>query len=172
MANAAPAWLWSARNISATRPNIARSRRRTGAVSCLMSAERLDRAARADAPSPASLGPPRDFKGYGRNPPDPKWPGGARIAVNINLNVEAGGEHCLLEGDDRSEDALNDIGLPAYQGARSPAVKSIFEYGPRSGCWRLMRIFKRFDVKISILGVVRALGAMSGTDASLRRRRP
>jgi len=104
-----------------------------------------------------NLGPRRDFCGYGPNPPDPKWPGGARIAININLNVEAGGEHCLLEGDTRSEDALNDIGLPSYHGARSLGVESIFEYGPRSGCWRLLGIFKRFDVKISILGVVRAL---------------
>lgn len=103
------------------------------------------------------MGPARDFYGYGPNPPDPKWPGNARIAVNINLNLEAGGEHCLLEGDDRSEDALTDIGFPAYRGMRSPMVKSVFEYGPRSGSWRLLRIFKRFDVKISVLGVVRAL---------------
>jgi peptidoglycan/xylan/chitin deacetylase (PgdA/CDA1 family) len=124
------------------------------------SARRGTRSARPSKPgrrSPAAVGPPRDFKGYGRNPPDPRWPGGARIAVNINLNFEAGGEHCLLEGDDRSEDALNDIGLPAYHGVRSPVVESVFEYGPRSGCWRLLRIFKRFGMKISILGVVRAL---------------
>ena len=114
--------------------------------------------AKASIPrGPRDRGAPRDFYGYGANPPDPRWPGGARIAVNINLNVEAGGEHCLLEGDDRSEDALNDIGLAVVHGARSPVVESIFEYGPRSGCWRLMRIFKRFDIKISILGVVRAL---------------
>jgi allantoinase len=108
-------------------------------------------------PRRREIGSRRDFHGYGQNPPDPRWPGAARIAVNINLNVEAGGEHCLLEGDDRSEDALNDIGLPSYHGARSPAVESVFEYGPRSGCWRLLRIFKRFDLKVSILGVVRAL---------------
>ena len=102
-------------------------------------------------------GPPRDFRGYGGNPPDPKWPGGARIAVNINLNVEAGGEHCLLEGDGRSEDALNDIGLPSYVGARSLVTESVFEYGPRSGCRRLLQIFRRFGVKVSILGVVRPL---------------
>ena len=81
------------------------------------------------APSLPDRGQPRDFRGYGRNPPDPKWPGGARIAVNFNLNVEAGGEHCLLEGDGRSEDALNDIGLPSYSGVRSPVVESAFEYG-------------------------------------------
>ena len=89
-----------------------------------MSAKRLDRAsARGRRRSPGAAGPPRDFKGYGRNPPDPHWPGGARIAVNINLNFEAGGEHCLLEGDDRSEDTLNDIGFPAYHGVRSPIVE-------------------------------------------------
>ena len=48
----------------------------------------------------AAAGPPRDFRGYGAHPPHAQWPGGARIAVNVNLNVEAGGEHCLLEGDD------------------------------------------------------------------------
>jgi allantoinase len=101
--------------------------------------------------------PPRDFVGYGRHPPHPHWPGNARIAVNINLNFEGGGEHCLLEGDDRSEDALTDIGFPAYHGVRSPCVESVFEYGTRSGSWRLLRIFKRFGIKISVLGVVRAL---------------
>lgn len=39
---------------------------------------------------------------------------GKRIAININLNFEAGGERSLLEGDDRSEDVLNDIGFPSY----------------------------------------------------------
>ena len=85
----------------------------------------------------AAAGPPRDFRGYGAHPPHAQWPGGARIAVNINLNVEAGGEHCLLEGDARSEDMLTDIGFPAYAGVRSPMVESVFEYGPRVGCWRL-----------------------------------
>ena len=52
----------------------------------------------------------RDFIGYGADPPDPQWPGGARIAVNINLNFEGGGERSIPEGDAESEGALNDIG--------------------------------------------------------------
>ena len=112
--------------------------------------------ARSKAAKP-DLGPPRDFLGYGADPPHARWPSRARIAVNLNLNVEAGGEHSILEGDAHSEDLLNDIGFPAYRGKRSPMVESVFEYGPRVGCWRLLRIFKRFDMKISILGVVRAL---------------
>ena len=48
-------------------------------------------------------------------------------------------------------------GCRPTSGLAAPQSNSIFEYGPRSGCWRLMRIFKRFDIKISVLGVVRAL---------------
>ena len=64
----------------------------------------------------SDLGPPRNFVGYGRNPPHPRWPGDARIALNFNLNVEAGGERSILEGDARSENILTDIGYPSYEG--------------------------------------------------------
>lgn len=104
-----------------------------------------------------NLGPARDYYGYGPNPPHPHWPGDARIAVNFNLNFEAGGERSLLEGDNQSEDMLTDIGFPAYYGVRSPIVETAFEYGPRVGIWRLLRIFRQFGIRISILGVVRAL---------------
>jgi allantoinase len=103
------------------------------------------------------VGPPRDFVRYGRSPPQPGWPGDARIAVNFNLNVEAGGERSTLEGDSSSENILSDTGYGSYEGARSLMVESSFEYGPRVGCWRLIRIFKKFDVRISVLAVVRGL---------------
>lgn len=31
---------------------------------------------------------PRDLHGYGAVPPDPRWPGAARIAVQFVLNTE------------------------------------------------------------------------------------
>jgi peptidoglycan/xylan/chitin deacetylase (PgdA/CDA1 family) len=99
----------------------------------------------------------RDFRGYGRQPPHARWPGQARIAININLNFEAGGERSILEGDGVSENMLSDTGFPSYPGKRSPIVESAFEYGTRAGNWRVLRILKRFDVKVSVLGVVRAL---------------
>jgi peptidoglycan/xylan/chitin deacetylase (PgdA/CDA1 family) len=101
--------------------------------------------------------PARDFRGYGRQPPHAQWPGEARIAININLNFEAGGERSMLEGDGTSENMLTDTGFPAYPGRRSPIVESAFEYGPRAGVWRILRILKKFDVKVSVLGVVRSL---------------
>ena len=130
-----------------------KARRNTGRANPPRSSSRIS----MRATKSAEAGPPRDFRGYGAHPPDAAWPGGARIAVNLNLNVEAGGEHCVLEGDDASEAMLTDIGFPSYKNTRSPMVELVFEYGPRVGCWRLLRIFKRFDIKVSILGVVRGL---------------
>ena len=63
---------------------------------------------------------PRDLVGYGANPPDPEWPGGARLALEFALNYEAGGESCVLDGDAGSEDVLTDLhGYPAVSGQRS-----------------------------------------------------
>ena len=98
----------------------------------------------------------RDFIGYGAEPPDPRWPGGARIAVNINLNFEGGGERSIMEGDAVSEGALNDIGQPSLPGLRSPLTESVFEYGSRVGGWRLLRLFRRYGVKVCLLAVARA----------------
>jgi len=46
---------------------------------------------------------PRDFRGYGGNPPDPQWPGNARVAVSLVVNVKAGSELSLADGDERNE---------------------------------------------------------------------
>jgi allantoinase len=99
----------------------------------------------------------RDLVGYGATPPNPDWPGGALIAVNFNLNIEGGGEQTLLNGDAGSEGMLNDIGVAAQRGARVPLAESAFEYGSRRGAWRVLDVFDRFSVKMSILGVARAL---------------
>lgn len=99
----------------------------------------------------------RDFVGYGEFPPDPKWPAGAVIAVNFNLNVEGGGEASLANGDEVSEGMLNDIGVPTFSGRRVPLVESIFEYGSRRGVWRVLDAFREFFVNVSVLGVARAL---------------
>lgn len=99
----------------------------------------------------------RDFVGYGEHPPDPKWPGEARIAVNFNLNYEAGGESNIFDGDAGSESTLNDCGTSSKKGVRSPYVESAFEYGARVGVWRLLRIFKRFDMLISVFAVAKAI---------------
>lgn len=100
---------------------------------------------------------PRDFVGYGRNPPNPQWPGGARIAVQIALNYEAGGEHNILYGDAHSEGVLIDSPLGPVAGKRNAYSESTFEYGARVGTWRLLRIMRERGVKCSFLAVVQAI---------------
>ncbi len=86
---------------------------------------------------------PRDLRGYGQNPPDPQWPGGARLALSFVLNYEEGGERNVLDGDPESETYLAEMwGLPAYAGRRNLFVEDMFEYGSRTGFWRLMRLFE------------------------------
>ena len=99
----------------------------------------------------------RDLVGYGEFSPDPRWPGGALIAVNFNLNIEGGGEASLFNGDAVSEGMLNDIGVPTIRGRRVPLVESVFEYGSRRGAWRILDILRDFSVPASILAVARAL---------------
>jgi allantoinase len=99
----------------------------------------------------------RDLIGYGEFSPNPAWPGGAVIAVNFNLNVEGGGEATLANGDGVSEGMLNDIGVPTQADRRVPLVESAFEFGSRRGAWRVLDVFREFSIKVSVLGVARAL---------------
>ena len=62
---------------------------------------------------------PRDLVGYGRNLPDPKWPGDAKLAVQFVINFEEGGEHSILHGDRHSETALVEDPTPAFQNIRN-----------------------------------------------------
>jgi peptidoglycan/xylan/chitin deacetylase (PgdA/CDA1 family) len=98
----------------------------------------------------------RDYIGYGATPPDPQWPNGARLALNINVNFEGGGERSLMDGDATSEGMLTDIGQPGLPGLRSVIVESVFEYGSRVGAWRLLEVFRRFGMKVCLLAVARA----------------
>ncbi|MEL7150288.1 MAG: polysaccharide deacetylase family protein, partial [Pseudomonadota bacterium] len=99
---------------------------------------------------------PRDMTGYGATPPDPEWPGGARIAVQIVLNFEEGGENNILHGDAASEAFLSEIvGAAAWPGQRHWNMETIYEYGARSGFWRLHRMLKHLP--ITVYGVATAL---------------
>ncbi len=101
---------------------------------------------------------PRDMLGYGPTPPDPQWPGGARIAVQFVLNYEEGGENCLLHGDAASEAFLSDIpGAAPWPGQRHWNMESIYEYGARAGFWRLHRLFTGAGIPLTIYGVATAL---------------
>ena len=100
----------------------------------------------------------RDMRGFGPDAPDPKWPGGAKIAVQIVLNYEEGGENCVLHGDAASEAFLSEIvGAAQWPGQRHWNMESIYEYGARAGFWRLHRLFTSMNIPLTVYGVATAL---------------
>src|ERR1700731_4983163 len=87
---------------------------------------------------------PRDLAGYGRNPPDPRWPGGARVAVQFVVNFEEGAENSILHGDQASEAFLTEvIGTQPWPGQRHMNVESMYEYGSPARFQMPLGVFPR-----------------------------
>ena len=95
--------------------------------------------------------------GYGAKELTVQWPNNARIAVQIVLNYEEGAENCVLNGDKHSEVFLSEIiGAQPIKG-RHINMESLYEYGSRSGFWRLHKLFQEKKIPVTIFGVGMAL---------------
>jgi putative urate catabolism protein len=100
---------------------------------------------------------PRDMVGYGPHPPHPRWPGDAHLAVQFVLNYEEGAENNVLHGDPASETFLSEIvGAQPFPN-RHMSMESLYEYGSRAGLWRVLRVFERRGLPLTIFGVAAAL---------------
>ena len=100
----------------------------------------------------------RDLIGYGNKKPNPSWPNEAKLAVQFVLNYEEGGEYCLLNGDSHSENYLWEIvGAEKVYDSRNMNIESVYEYGSRAGVWRILELFRKHNIKITIYSVARAL---------------
>lgn len=111
---------------------------------------------------------PRDMTGYGENPPAANWPNGAKIAVQIVLNYEEGGENNILHGDPASEAFLSEItGAQPWPGQRHHNMESLYEYGSRAGFWRVHRMLS--DLPVTVYGVATALARAPSQVAAMKR---
>lgn len=111
----------------------------------------------------------RDMRGYGANPPDPRWPGGALVAVQFVVNYEEGGENAVLHGDTASEAFLSEIvGAQPWVGMRHWNMESIYEYGARAGFWRLLRLFEAAGIAPTCYGVATALARSPDQTAAMQ----
>jgi len=100
----------------------------------------------------------RDYIGYGARRPDPRWPNGARIAVQFALNYEEGSEYSVLEGDGRNEIGLAEVpGGRVPNGSRDIAFETMYEYGSRVGVWRILRLFRERGLPLTVFGCALAL---------------
>ena len=117
---------------------------------------------------PAHADYPRDMVGYGRNPPDPRWPGAALLALNIVVNYEEGGESNVLHGDPASVAFLTEHITTPKQGERNLTADSLWEFGSRVGFWRLWRLLSGRKLPVTCFGVTMAMARNPEAVAAMR----
>ena len=111
----------------------------------------------------------RDFIGYGANPPDPQWPGGAKLAVNFVFNYEEGSEPSMQDGEGFSESGHTESAAHnQIKSGRDLAAEGMFEYGSRVGFWRLLRLFQERDLPLTVFGCALALERNPEVAAAIR----
>ena len=113
--------------------------------------------------------PTRDLVGYGEKTPDPKWPNGARVAINFVMNYEEGSEPSVQDGEGFSETGLTEsttsqVGMKG----RDLAAEGMFEYGSRAGFWRLMRAFQERGLPMTVFGCALALERNPAAAAAIK----
>jgi peptidoglycan/xylan/chitin deacetylase (PgdA/CDA1 family) len=96
----------------------------------------------------------RDFSGYAGAPPDPRWPGAAKVAVSFVVNFEEGAEFAVSEGDGLNEGIYE---VDHRIEGPDPCVESHFEYGSRAGWWRIMDLFDAYGIKATVSACGRAV---------------
>ncbi|UPY35466.1 polysaccharide deacetylase family protein [Sediminicoccus sp. KRV36] len=97
----------------------------------------------------------RDLRGYGRHPPDPRWPDGARLALSFVVNVEEGAELSLASGDARNE-SVHEI-REEVTGQPDPCMETHYAYGARAGLWRILDGFAEHRMRATFSACGRAV---------------
>lgn len=117
---------------------------------------------------PLIVPPHRNFIGHGQHPLHAQWPGGARVAVSLVLNVEEGSEQAISRGDPVNEHVYDMIDVVA--GVPNPTMESHFDYGPRAGYWRIVRVLEKYGATCTVNACAEALALSPwlGKDALAR----
>ena len=97
----------------------------------------------------------RDFAGYRGRLPTISWPGDARLAVSIVVNVEEGAELSVGMGDETNEAIYEAV--EGVEGARDLCMESHFEYGTRAGWPRIRDVLRQRGIPATLNANGRAL---------------
>ena len=84
------------------------------------------------------------------------WPGDARLALSIVVNVEEGSESTLLDGD-RGPEPVDELGVAPRKPIRAHANESNYEYGIREGWPRIQALLQRYQVPATFCAAALAL---------------
>ena len=84
------------------------------------------------------------------------WPGGARLALSLVVNVEEGAEANIVDGDSRPE-AIDEMGVAIARPIRNPGNESNYQYGIKAGAPRVLKILRDHDVTATFTAAALAL---------------
>lgn len=79
-------------------------------------------------------------------PAPTSWPGGARLALSIVVNVEEGAEQSVCDGDPRPE-PVDELGVVLRHAQRNYANESNYLYGIRAGAPRILSLLSRHGIE-------------------------
>ena len=98
----------------------------------------------------------RNFIGYGKEKPKILWPQKSKIAVSFVVNIEEGAELSISSGDSQNEHVYENNKIKILD-IPDLCMESHFEYGLRSGIWRIFDVFDKYNVKATFSCCSRAL---------------
>ncbi len=84
------------------------------------------------------------------------WPGGAKLAVSIVMNVEEGAELTPADGDSTAE-PVDELGIALKGGHRNYGNESNYRYGIEAGAPRVLRLLARHGVTATFTAAAQAL---------------
>ncbi|MBL8358963.1 MAG: polysaccharide deacetylase family protein [Rubrivivax sp.] len=93
---------------------------------------------------------------YQRSPKPWHWPGQARLALSIVVNVEEGAEANIVDGDKYPE-PVDEMGIALKQSIRNHGNESNYRYGLTRGAPRVMRLLEEHGIPATFTACALAL---------------
>lgn len=75
-----------------------------------------------------------------------KWPGDAKVALSVVVNVEEGAEGSILDGD-RGMEPVDELGIFVKGPLRNFGNESNYQYGLKAGFPRVAKLLDKYDIK-------------------------
>ena len=75
-----------------------------------------------------------------------KWPGDAKVALSVVVNVEEGAEGSILDGD-RGMEPVDELGIFVKGPLRNFGNESNYQYGIKAGFPRVAKLLDKYDIK-------------------------
>jgi peptidoglycan/xylan/chitin deacetylase (PgdA/CDA1 family) len=76
------------------------------------------------------------------------WPGGAKMALSVVVNVEEGSEQSVARGD-KGMEPVDELGIFIKAPIRNYGNESNYLYGIKAGAPRVVKLLKAFEIKAS-----------------------